>query len=285
MTNLCRSTFMRKRAARLGVAPQGADLAAVEEDTAHEAVLRVLASHKSRLKAISSIEKKIEYKRTALGDIMPWVMGAVEGDRGAQDPVVAHALPWLLDVGAYTDAFVVGEYVLRHGLKMPDEYKRPPATVIAEVVADDALKALDTGAKPLMSAILVAIELTAGHDMHDQVRAKLHKAAGMALLPAELPTSYTDADESPIRESLGHMRRAFELHTQVGVKKPIERAERWLAEYDKRRAAEAAGKPNTTESASSTGAETGQDGAGDASAKSDDGGNGQPPPPAKEPAP
>jgi hypothetical protein len=52
----------------------------------------------------------------------------------------------------------------------------------------------------------------------------------VALLPAELPTSYTEADESPIRESLGHLRRAFELFTQVGVKKPVERAERGVVD-------------------------------------------------------
>ena len=56
---------------------------------------------------------------------MSWVVGAVEGDRGAQDPVVVHALPWLLDIGAYPDAFVVAEYVLRHGLQMPDLSETP----------------------------------------------------------------------------------------------------------------------------------------------------------------
>lgn len=278
--NFAREHFERTMAAQMAAEDQGVER---EPDTTHEAILRVLATHKARLKSISSIEKKIEYKRTALPDILPWVQGVIAADRGTQDPVVSHALPWLLDVGDYAQAWPVAEYVLRHGLKMPDEYQRPPATVIAEVVADDALKALDTQGKPNVDAINAALALTAGHDMHDQVRAKLHKAAGLAALPPELPSDYTEADARVIVDALAHLNRAFELHTQVGVKKPIDQAKRWVAEYHKRQAK--AGTQNTTESAGSTGAQPGVEVAGPASAKTDDGGNGQPPPPAKEAAP
>jgi hypothetical protein len=279
--NLAREHFERTMAAQRTGDDQQPDR---EPDTAHESVMRVLASHKARLKSISSIEKKIEYKHAALPDILPWVEGALAADRGAQDPVVAHALPWLLDVGDYAQAWPVAEYVLRHGLKMPDEYQRPPATVIAEVIADDALKALDTQAKPNVYAIAMALDLTAGHDMHDQVRAKLHKAAGLAALPADLPTEYTEANARVVSDALAHLNRAFELNTQVGVKKPIEQAKRWMAEYNKR-LAKAGATPNTTESAGKTGAKPGVEVAGPASAESGDGGEGQPPPPAPDAAP
>lgn len=277
MTTKARQHFMRTRAARLQPSAD-ASTADPAADTTHEAILRVLATHKARLKSISSIEKKIEYKRTALPDILPWVEGVIAAGRGSEDPVVSHALPWLLDVGDYAQAWPVAEYVLRHGLKMPDEYHRPPATVIAEVVADDALKALDTQTRPHRYAIATALELTAGHDMHDQVRAKLHKAAGLAALPADLSSSdYSEANARVIGDALAHLNRAFELNTQVGVKKPIDQAKRWMAEYQKRLAK--AGTQNTTESAGNTGAQPGVEVAGPASATPVDGGNGQPPPP------
>lgn len=248
--NLARDHFQRVSASR--AAPQ--EVTDTAHDTAHESVLRALAAHKSRLRGIASIEGKIEYKRTAIGDLMPWVQGVIDGDRGGQDPVVAHALPWLLDIGEYDMGLTVGAYVLRHRLIMPDEYKRPPAAVIAEVIADDALKALDTGAKADIDTLRSALALTDGHDMHDQVRAKLHKALGLALLPEKIEGTHTAEEAAPILESCEHLQRAFALFPNVGVKKPMERAKRYAEEHEKREAAaQASAATNDHDGASGTG--------------------------------
>ena len=293
MKNLALEHFQRVSAARSGPADQVNS----EHDTAHESVLRALAVHKSRLRAIQSVESKIEYKRKALPDIIPWVSGVLEIDRGGQDPVVVHAMTWLMDVGQYEYGLEVGAYVLRHGLQMPDEYKRPPATVIAEIIADDALKAMETGGKADIRALREAIHVTAEHDMHDQVRAKLHKALGFALLPAEMPSTYGDIEASPVLESLSNLQRAFALFANVGVKKPMERAQRYADEYHKRKAAaqqasdeeakRAAQQQDTqkNESERKTDATTGRESAGDAPAGTSAGGEGSPPADAKGAAP
>jgi hypothetical protein len=58
-------------------------------------------------------------------------------------------------------------------------------------------------------------QLTASHDMHDQVRAKLHKAIGYTL---------ERDDDSPA--ALEHLRRALELDERAGVKQDIARIEK-----------------------------------------------------------
>lgn len=289
MKNIALEHFHKVSAARSAVADQPNS----EHDTAHESVLRALAVHKSRLRLIQSVESKIEYKRTALPDIIPWVTGVLEADRGGQDPVVVHAMTWLMDVGQYEYGLTVGAYVLRHGLQMPDEYKRPPATVIAEIIADDALKAMETGGKVDVHPLCEAIRVTGDHDMHDQVRAKLHKALGLALLPAEMPSTYGDIEAAPVLESLSNLQRAFALFANVGVKKPMERAQRYADEFHKRKAAaqqaaeqaaqQAAQQQEiqNNESERKTDATTGRESAGDPPAGTSAGGKGSPPADAK----
>jgi hypothetical protein len=294
MKNLALEHFHRVSAARS--AP--ADQVNSDHDTTHESVLRALAVHKSRLRLIQSVESKIEYKRTALPDIIPWVVGVLESDRGGQDPVVVHAMTWLMDVGQYEHGLDVGAYVLRHGLQMPDEYKRPPATVIAEIIADDALKAMETGGKADVRSLREAIRVTGDHDMHDQVRAKLHKALGFALLPAEMPSTYGDIEAEPVLESLSNLQRAFALFANVGVKKPMERAQRYADEHERRkaaaqrvaeeeaqRAAQQQDTKNNEESERKTDATTGPESAGDPPAGTSADGDGSPPADAKGAAP
>lgn len=281
MKNLALEHFQRVSAVRSAGTEQGNS----EHDTAHETVLRALAVHKSRLRLIQSVESKIEYKRTALPDIIPWVSGVLESDRGGQDPVVVHAMTWLMDVGQYQYGLEVGAYVLRHGLQMPDEYKRPPATVMAEIIADDALKAMETGGRVDICALREAIHVTAEQDMHDQVRAKLHKALGFALLPAEMPATHGDIEAAQVLESLSNLQRAFALFANVGVKKPMERAQRYADEYHKRKAAAQQQENTNNESEGNTDAKTGGESAGNPPAETSAVGDGSPASGAKDIAP
>lgn len=179
---------------------------------AYELMLVKLAEDKRRLKEIKSVEKKAELKALLLPDYRPWIDGALEADTGRQDDVLMTVFVWAIDAAALSLAVSIGEYALRHNLVMPDQYQRDVASVLAEEIADIALKADDDWRPHHLNHISRVVGLTAASDIHDVVRAKLYKAYGYAQRAAGNPV---DA-----RTSLA---RALELDQRSGVKKDIER--------------------------------------------------------------
>ena len=133
---------------------------------------------------------------------------------GQQDDVLATLLVWKIDAGDIPGALTLADYVLAHDLRLPEQFKRDPATLIAEEVADAALK---PGSLVPLAELSETESLTRGHDMPDEVRAKLHRALGLAMEAAGLPD-----------QSLAHLNRALTLHEKVGAKKDIERLTRAL---------------------------------------------------------
>jgi len=107
---------------------------------------------------------------------------------------------------------------LVHGLTLPDQYQRTTATLIAEEVAETELRK-HTAKEPMEAmAICQTIDMTLEHDMPDQVRAKLYKAAGYAMREAGKP-----------EPAIEYLTRALTLHDKSGVKRDIELLERALA--------------------------------------------------------
>lgn len=193
--------------------------------SAYELMQAQLYEHRRALKGIQSIERKIDAKRGFLPLYLPWVQGVLDADSGAQDLVLTSVFVWAMDVGEYTCALDIGAYILRHGLKLPDQYSRDPATTLIDEIADAALK----GKVPEALAVLLQVQqLTAAHDVPDQARAKLHKALAYALV-GRTAISETDYRELPVdraQQALPHLHRALELFSGIGVKKDIERLER-----------------------------------------------------------
>jgi hypothetical protein len=191
-------------------------LAAIDpRATAYELILAKLNSDKRRLKQVQSLERKIDVKSEILPDYEAWVSGVLAGDKGGQDDVVTTVMVWRIDVGDYAGAFPLAAYVLRHGLTLPDNYVRTPTTLIAEEIADAALREFSAGRSFDLAVLTQTDELTAGHDMPDEVRAKLTKAIGLA---QEAEGLYDVARVT--------LTRALTLHDKVGVKKDIERVQR-----------------------------------------------------------
>lgn len=221
--SLARRHFQRATAAAASAA--AADGAPIDA-TAYELQLLQLAEDRKRLKLIQSVERKIEVKRELLPQHDAWVAGALEAGRGGQDDVLTTMMVWRIDVGDIAGALDIADYVLEHGLAMPDQYSRTPATLVAEQVAEAALA---QGAEVGFEVLQRAEALTASHDMPDEVRAKLHKAMGLVLL-----AEGEDADGNPQRgaEALEQLQRAVQLHERVGVKKEIEKLERQLRKSD-----------------------------------------------------
>lgn len=197
--------------------------------SAYELMLAQLVEHQRALKAIQSVERKIEAKRGFLPTYEAWVAAALEHGQGAQDRVLMTLLVWYLDVGEIERGLAVARYAMAHGLTLPDQYERTLPTLLLDEVGGAAL----AGKLPPEAALQVlqqVAEMTAEHDAPDQARAKLQKAIGYALI-GRLWASDVDIARLEVQvaqAALPPLRRALELFEGVGVKKDIERLERRL---------------------------------------------------------
>lgn len=193
---------------------------------AYQLMKAALIEDRRRLHDIQSIERKIEAKRTMLPIYQPYVEGVLQAGTGAQDDVLMTLMVWHLDVGDIASALPIAEYALKHNLNPGEQYQRSAAAILAEESSDTLLR---TGIKPVWEkgeiqnpaneqhaqqlAHMQAVEqLTAEHDMHDQVRAKLHKTIG-----------YLHALKRDYANALASLERAVQLDVNCGVKKDIER--------------------------------------------------------------
>lgn len=217
MTSPARRHFLRT-VAEQSAARAGSSGDSMAGHSAYELMLAALIEDRRRLKAIQSIERKIEVKRELLPAYADWVAGVLAGGRGAQDDVLLTVMVWRLDTGDWAGALDIAAYALQHDLVMPDQYQRTTACVVAEELADQALTALTADQPVSAPSLQRGLDLTAGYDMPDEVRAKLHRALGLTLA--------TNAEHRST--ALEHLRRAVHLHDRVGAKKDIERLEREL---------------------------------------------------------
>ncbi|PSJ22122.1 terminase [Halomonas sp. ND22Bw] len=206
--------------------------------TGEQYELHAAALYEARrtLKGIKSTEQKIAKKRELLPEFDAYVAGVLEAGSGAQDDVVMTVMIWRLDVGDLAGALAIAEYALRHGLDAPDRFERDTASILAEQLAEEAIKQLEAPVQDSEEARTAAANqaaelamhlgraeaLTRDADMHDPVRAKLHKALGYA----------QRARGGHAAEALEHLRRALELNDRVGVKKDIEKLERELKQQN-----------------------------------------------------
>jgi hypothetical protein len=222
--SLARRHFQRMSASTAAAAEPQAPIHA----NAYELQLIALANARRALKQVQSMERKAEVKRRVLPEFLPWVQGVLAADRGGQDDVVMTVMVWAIDVGNIELALEIAAYALRHKLSLPDQYKRDVATLVAEEIAEHANTALAAGTPVNLDHLANADEITAHHDMPDEVRAKLHKARGLAHLALSGMAGEGALNKPEADMALAHLKRAVHLHDRVGVKKEIERLERAL---------------------------------------------------------
>lgn len=172
-----------------------------------------------RLSDIQSIERKIEAKRELLPNYESYVQGVLEGGKGQQDDVLMTLMVWYLDVGDLKTGLDIAEYAVNHELETPDRYDRKTANLVAEEVADFALKLQDgdESKAQVLEQLHRTVEYFADADMHDQVKAKLFKALG-----------YLERDSGDKETALLSLKRALELNDRIGVKKDIQALEKEL---------------------------------------------------------
>lgn len=216
MTSPARRHFQRVTAA---LAAADAGDAPMQGD-AYELMQAALFEDYRRLKATQSMERKAEIKRELLPKYADYVNGVLEAGQGAQDDVLMRVMLWRIDAGDIAGAVAIARYALQHDLNPPDQFARSTAAILAEEVAEQALKQLESeepDADALLPKLIEVEALTRTADMHDQVRAKLFKSLGYALRAAQ-----------QLSEARTALERALELNDKVGVKKDIERLERQI---------------------------------------------------------
>jgi hypothetical protein len=185
------------------------------------------------LSEMQSTEDRIEVKRHLIERYREWIEGALRAGKegaAAQDEIIAITFIWFLDIQDWQMALQVGAHILSSGIQL-ERHKRTPACIIAEDIAEAALKDLECVD---IGTLAAADYLTSSYDMPDQVRAKIKKAIGRKLaeqvanFDPEDPNMPAGGKASLIDAALQALRRALQLNEKAGVKKDIEHLEREL---------------------------------------------------------
>ncbi|MFK4072718.1 phage terminase small subunit [Ectopseudomonas khazarica] len=229
MTNPCRQHFQRVTAAQQAAAtPQNQPMA---DSSAYTMQMAQLHQHYQQLRGIQSTQAKEELKAKLLPDYAPYIDGVLTSGQGAQDEVVTTIMLWRFDAGDYEGGLQIAAYVLAHGLEMSDNFARKTPCLIAEVVAEAALKAARAGNAFDIGVVAEADRLTAAHDMPDEVRAKVKLAIGL-LAAGMVDEKEPKPDDLQCLEVAQHfIPRAIELHERCGGKKALERVEKLIKKH------------------------------------------------------
>lgn len=183
-----------RTAATQTAGPAGENSAAEPAGPQGRQMTALLRAELARLHQIKSTDAKVEAKRKILPQFIPYVEGVLEADAAGEpadlknagspagaDDVVTTVMVWCLDVGDYPRLFQIFAYVRRHGLSLPERYKRDPASFVVEELADRILGTLKAKGE-LDSAMVFALDTVLGDahdlDIHDQTRAKANRALG-----------------------------------------------------------------------------------------------------------
>lgn len=197
----------------------------------YELQLAQLLQDRLRIKNVHSNEGKAELKRQLLPAYEPYVQGVLSAGQGAQDEVLTTVMVWRLDAGDYAGALEVAAYVIQHGMLMPDRFARTSPCLVAEEIAEAALKALKAGGEFPLDVLERTHQLTAQQDMPDEARAKVHLAIGKAyglLVDEKKPQ---EQDPINLQAAQAHLARAIELHDKCGAKKDLDRVQRLLKKH------------------------------------------------------
>lgn len=217
--SLARNHFARVRTTReAAIAAPATTAPQPAGRTQADRMLALLRGHKAALKGIQSQAAKIAEKARFLPEYAAYVDGVLAAGNGQQDTVLVTVMLWHIDTGNYGDAMGIATYALRHGLAMPEGWKRDLPTSLIEELAEAALKTPDDNG--LQDALTDALDVTAESDMPDEVRAKAHKALGFMV-----------KDESPV-EAVERFETALSLDAGCGVKTELARLKKALTKTD-----------------------------------------------------
>lgn len=216
-----------------GLAPAVTSDAGTPAERAAAQIALRLTHDLRRLKDIQSIAQRIEVKRELLPAYQAWLDGLLAGDAAPTGPA-ADVLPvcmvWSIDTGDWPRALQLAAHVLAHDMPMPARYQRQAAVLIAEEIAEAALKVQNAGNAFPLHVLQATEALVAGRDMPDQVRAKLVKAVAIELARiADDLSPDSPAFRDAATAAVAALQRAQALNDRVGVKERIKRFLKALA--------------------------------------------------------
>lgn len=230
MTNPCRRHFQRVTAALAAAAASPEQT--MEGATGYEVQMAQLHQDQLRLSNLQSTEVKVALKAELLPQYAPYIDGVLSAGRGAQDDVVVTIMLWRLDAGDFAGGLDIAAYVLEHDLKMVDGFKRTVGCVVAEEVAEIALKAIRADGGTFDPDILERTRaLTESHDMPDQARAKLFVAIGKTAFKSVNPEQIDDQALAQLGIAKGALSRAIELHEACGGKTDLGIVEKLIKKH------------------------------------------------------
>jgi hypothetical protein len=206
-------------------------------DTAAKTMKVRLTHDLRRLKEIQSIERKIIAKREMLPEYAAWIEGLLAaGDVAPGDEVLPTIMIWRVDTSDFAGAMPLVRHVLRHDVPLPARYERTAPALIVEEIAIAALKMQGAGEIFPLDVLEELEELTGDQDMHDEIRAKLHKAIGVEMM--RLVGNAGDDKAAAIARANAQLSRAHALHERVGVTVMLRQLARAQAELEKPAAAD-----------------------------------------------
>lgn len=192
------------------------------------------------LRGLQSTAAREAHKALVLPEIAPYLTGILDADSGQPDDIVTTCTVWAIDAachgsGIWTLATNLADYVIRHDLPMPDQFKRNAPTLVADLISDAALAGRIPAplARNVLSQVL---DMTTPADiaarMPDPARAKLHKAIAYALAgkttKASDPGDWTTCTPGALRQAIKHLTQAETLDEKSGVKKDIQAVQKLL---------------------------------------------------------
>ena len=193
---------------------------------AYELNMAQLYEFRKRLSDVKSTEGKAKLKLAMLPEFDPYIETVLATDGGKPNEVLMTVMIWNIDAGKYARAIEQAAYALRHGLTLPDQYKRNLPTLLQDEVAEAILNGVLSGDEAMQVAGTV-LQMTEQMDSHDQAKAKLYKAGAYALLGRNNKTTvdYKTVPIAVAEQALPLLQRAMTLFAAIGVKKDIERLE------------------------------------------------------------
>lgn len=158
---------------------------------------------------IKSRARRKDVKRQVLGRHQEWLDSVMQRQQwqGDETNMFVWLTLWTLDIGEWKRGLDLARFALISGMTSPKEFNRSLAETVCEEIVGGILKAGDC--HPYLNLLEDLAALLKGHDMADQITAKLYKARGLAWMTLE-PSKARDM-----------LLKALAFDVEVGVKRHL----------------------------------------------------------------
>lgn len=144
----------------------------------HGAMTARIQAEMVHLRAIRSRELRNQRKRELLPEYADYLTAVINSGNPANNAVLVQCCIWALDCEQFSLCLKLADYAIQHGMQSPGGFTRTVPEILLEEMAWQASHSEDPGR--YTPYLLTLADMTAGQDLTDEIRAKFHKALGMA---------------------------------------------------------------------------------------------------------